>query len=237
MVKLNPKLLKKLASGELLVPYIDIYQNEGKFPPVWNIQIDNNKRVPDLAFHPSSDCFATPSQLYARLNGQEPKKIPFSLRRTFDCGHFWHGYYQEMVLDMGYTTKEDIERSVSFSHKDGWEAKGTADLVIDLPRKGIWLVDMKTMNDKEYDEGPYEITKKKWAAQVNMYMEWLGIRKCFILAIRKGGTPAKGGLPSHGLREIPIEYDKGLIEAIYAKWSYVWDCYNKQEEPKDDGWI
>ena len=50
-------------------------------------------------------------------------------------------------------------------------------------------------------------------------MDWLGTKKAFILAIRKGGTPGKGGRPAHDLREIRIEYMPELLEDIYGRWT------------------
>jgi hypothetical protein len=63
-------------------------------------------------------------------------------------------------------------------------------------------------------------------------MDWTGIRKAFILCIRKGGSPGKGGLPAHDLREIAIEYDENLIQDIYKKWSYVWECVQSETPPE-----
>jgi hypothetical protein len=230
---LDTKLLKKLSNGEILTPHIDAYQNKGEFPDKWVIEIENYKRKdPDRAFHPSGDCIASDMELYKRLSGLEVKNIPASLRRVFDCGHFWHAYYQNMLVDMGYAKEENVERSYTYNHEDGWTGKGTLDLIIELPRKGQFIVDMKTMNDIEFDTGPRPPTLAKWTAQVNCYMHWTGIRQAFILAIRKGGTPGKGGLPAHDLREISIEYDEELINNIYAKWSRVWACVEAGTPPE-----
>lgn len=229
---LNKTLLKKLSTGNMLVPYIDQYQNKGEFPDKWTIEIENFRRVPDQAFHPSGDCLASPKELYKRLTGQEVKRTPAGLRRVFDCGHFWHAYYQSIIVAMGYAKPENVERTYKYNHKDGWLGKGTLDLIVDMPKGGEYIVDLKTMNDQEFDTGPYPLTLAKWTAQVNCYMHWTGIKKAFILCIRKGGSPGKGGLPAHDLREITIEYDENLIEDIYKKWSYVWQCIQDGTPPE-----
>jgi hypothetical protein len=229
---LDMKMMKKLGNGELLTPYIEIYQNKGEFPDKWVIEIDNFKRGTDQAFHPSGDCLASEMELYKRLTEGETKRTSASLRRVFDCGHFWHGYYQNILIEMGYAKPENIERSYRYEHEDGWEGRGTLDCIVDFPTKGEYIVDMKTMNDIEYDTGPFPQTLAKWTAQVNCYMHWTGIRNAFILAIRKGGTPGKSGSPTHDLREITIEYDEALIEQIYAKWSRVWKCVQEGTPPE-----
>jgi hypothetical protein len=229
---LNKTLLKKLSTGNLLVPYIDQYQNKGDFPDKWTVEIENFRRSPDQCFHPSGDCMASPMELYKRLTGQETKRVAAGLRRVFDCGHFWHAYYQSIIVEMGYAKAENVERSYKHEHLDGWTGKGTLDLIVNFPKGGDYIVDLKTMNDNEFDTGPFPQTLAKWTAQVNCYMDWTGIRKAFILCIRKGGSPGKGGLPAHDLKEIAIEYDEDLIQDIYNKWSYVWDCVQSETPPE-----
>lgn len=231
---LNKKLLKKLSTGNIITPHIDIYQNKGEFPEKWVIEIENYRRSePDQAFHPSGDCLASEMELYKRLSGLEIKRTTAGLRRVFDCGHFWHAYYQNILVDMGYAKIEDVEKSYTYEHPDGWLGKGTLDLIINVRNKGDFIVDMKTMNDIEFDEGPYPFTLAKWTAQVNCYMHWSGIKQAFILAIRKGGTPGKAGMPAHDLREITIEYDQSLIDNIYAKWSRVWKYVQDGTPPEE----
>lgn len=221
---LDTKLLKKLSDGSILASRIEMYQNKGEFPDKWIIEIENDRRKePDQCFHPSGDCLASEEELYKRLTGKESKRISAGLRRVFDCGHFWHAYYQNIIVDMGYADIENVERTYTYEHESGWTGKGTVDLIADFPQKGTFIVDMKTMNDVEFDTGPFPQTLAKWTAQLNCYMHWTGIDQAFILAIRKGGTSGKGGLPAHDIREISIEYDNALIEQIYSKWTRVWE--------------
>jgi hypothetical protein len=230
---LNKNLLKKLSTGEIITQHIEIYQNKGEFPDKWTIEIENYRRGgPDHCFHPSGDCLVSDAELYKRLAGEDKSRTMAGLRRVFDCGHFWHGYYQNMLVDMGYAKPEDVEKSYKYEHPDGWTGRGTLDLIIDVKNKGQFIVDMKTMNDIEFDDGPYPYTLAKWTAQVNCYMNWSGIRQAFILAIRKGGTPGKSGRPAHDLREITIEYDQDLVDGIYEKWSRVWKMYQDGTPPE-----
>jgi hypothetical protein len=222
----------KLARNEgILVPLINRYQDRGVFPEYWNIEIRNSKGS-DKNFHPSGDCYESIENLYAKLMGEEKEnKIGYSLRRVFDVGHMMHGYYQNILVDMGVAKQEDIEKGLVFHHPDGWIGKGTLDMIVEIPRKGLFIVDGKTVNDKEFDEGIKPETLKKWTAQVNCYMDWTGIHDAFVLAIRKGGTKAPGSGTMHDLKEIAIPYDPKLIQHIYKRWSLVYACAQTKTPP------
>ena len=222
---------KLLHNEGLLVPLINRYQDKGVFPDVWNIEI-RNKKGTDRNFHPSGDCYESIENLYNKLMGKEKDvRIGYALRRVFDVGHMLHGYYQEILVDMGVCELENIEKTLVFNHPDGWIGKGTLDMIVDVPRKGQFIVDGKTINDKEYDEGIRPDTLKKWTAQVNCYMDWTGIHDAFILAIRKGGTKAPGNGTMHDLKEIAIPYDPELVQHIYKRWSLAYKCAKAKTPP------
>lgn len=231
---INMANLKKYNEGFLLAPLIARYQDKADFPERWMIEIRNFKGS-DSFFHPSGDCYEPIELLYKKLMGElEPKSVSHPLRRVFDCGHFWHGYYQEIIKHMGLTDDSKIEKSLKYQHEDGWTAKGTLDIIVDIPNKGEFIVDMKTVNDTEYDSGIRPDTLKKWTAQVNCYMHWTGIKRAFILAIRKGGTQAPGRKPMHDLKEIAIPYDEDIINQVYRRWSLVWECLQAKTPPTED---
>jgi hypothetical protein len=217
-------------SGYILVPLIDAYQSAGKFPPTWDITI-NNEKQDDGYFHPSTDAIPTPLQLFQSKKKLAPyQKIGKSLRRTFDAGHMWHGYYGNILADMGLIDPKHIElhTEVPISTKYGdCMAAGTGDLVgVDIPGKGSWLVDMKTMRKDEFESGPTPTTFAKWEAQVNIYGEWFSHDQMMILAIQKDSP--------HDLREYRIERKKQLVIDIYNKWGYVKSCIDTNTIPDND---
>jgi hypothetical protein len=230
----SKKLRKSMMTGRgsILIPHIETYQRAAKFPETWNIQI-RNRKDPDGFFHPSGDCFTPPSQLYKQLKGQliYIKPSP-ALRRTFDVGHFWHGYLQAMLLEMGFVTKENIERHIEhkITTKRGFcVGSGTADLVdVEIPGHGKWLVDIKSMNKPEFEAGVNEFTMRKWQAQVSCYMDWLGADKAFILAVSKDSP--------HAMHEYQVIKDVALLDEIYDRWSYVAQCMRTQTEPDDENY-
>lgn len=227
----SKKLRKSMMSGRgsILVPFIERYQWQAKFPETWDVQIRNYKPS-DGFFHPSSDAFAPPSMLYKAHKKMliQTKPSP-ALRRTFDCGHMWHGYLQAMLVDMGLVDEKNVERYVAkeMIGKFGkFMGAGTGDLVdVEIPGHGTWLVDIKTMNKTEFEQGAREYTLLKWQAQVSCYMDWFGADKAMILAICKDSP--------HDMREYQIVKDVPLLQEIYDRWSYVKWCLDNNEEPSD----
>lgn len=222
----SKKLMKSLTAGHgaILVPHIEAYQQRAKFPDVWNVEI-RNTREKDTHFHPSGDCYAKPIDLWLARKGRLiGRPISPALRRTFDCGHMWHGYLQEMLIEMGLVKRENVERRLEKTIAPGLIGAGTADLVdVAIPGHGEWLVDIKTMNKVEFEQGASELTLKKWTAQVNCYMDWLGTTKAMVLAICKDSP--------HNFREYQIQKDPRLLSAIYGRWAYVVECLEKNVEP------
>lgn len=223
------KLVRSLMvnQGQILGPLIDQYLARGNFPPTWELIIENEKAW-DPHFHPSSDAFADPSVLYLDKTGQlKPRPIGASLRKTFDVGHMWHRYIQNVLVEMGLVHIDNVERALQpkLFNVDGKEffGRGTADLVdVTIPGHGVWLVDIKTMN-KENFQSPQEETMKKYFAQVNLYGDWLSCPKMMILAVCKDSP--------HDFREWIVPRDEGTLDEIYDRWKYVSQCISSGTEP------
>ncbi len=228
----SKKLLKTLTAGRgaILAPHIEAYQSKANFPPVWNIEIQNYK-LDDGHFHPSSDAFATPLQMWQARQGLA-QKMPISpaLRRTFDVGHMWHGYLQAMLIEMGLIAPENVERYITKEVIGNYGpaiGAGTGDLVdINVPGHGVWLFDIKTMNKTEFEAGASPYTFTKWNAQVNCYMDWFETDKARILAVCKDSP--------HAFREYEIKRDDNLLTEIYNRWSYTANCLAANIMPQDD---
>lgn len=225
----SKKLLKTLTAGRgaILVPHIEAYQARGKFPPEWHITISNTK-ADDGFFHPSSHCLLSPLALYNdRMGFGKHEAISPTLRRTFDCGHMWHGYLQNILVDIGLVTQENVERHIVKEIVTGNGmaiGSGTGDLVdVTIPGHGQWLVDLKTMNKPEFEAGATQHTLEKWTAQVNCYGDWFGFEKMMVLAICKDSP--------HNMREYTILRDDALLAGIYDKWTYVASCMDRGEAP------
>jgi hypothetical protein len=226
------KLLKTLTAGQgsILVPHIEAYQSRGKFPEKWDIEIRNYKKG-DKYFHPSSHCFTPPLELWQQMKGMAPReKISPALRRTFDCGHMWHGYLQSILVDMKFIHPDGVEQHIVSDIDTRYgpvKGSGTGDLVgVTIPSHGVWLVDIKTMNKPEFEQGASQYTLKKWEAQVNCYMDWFGFDKAMVLAISKDSP--------HAMREYQIGKNPQLLNEIYDRWGFV--AKHMREGTKPEGY-
>lgn len=225
----SKKLRKTMTAGHgaILVPHIEAYQRAGVFPPEWHISVPNFKKG-DKHFHPSSDAFSDPRDLWLSKQGRLiARPISPALRRTFDCGHMWHGYLQSILIDMEFVEPENVERHIEhkiITKRGGCIGAGTGDLIdVKIPGHGSWLVDIKTMNKPEFEQGANQFTMKKWIAQVSCYMDWFGADRAMILAICKDSP--------HDMREYQIVKDQVLLDEIYDRWSYVAQCLRVGMEP------
>lgn len=216
--------------GAILTPYIELYQGARNFPKEWVVTIPNTKEK-DGHFHPSSDAFLPPRDLYLKIKGisSSPPPSP-ALQRTFDCGHMWHGYLEAILMDMDFVNPGNVERKVTQT-KIGpygeFTGSGTGDLVnVKVPGHGDWLVDIKTMNKNEFEAGPNKFTFMKWEAQVSCYMDWFGADQALILAICKDSP--------HQMREFQIIKNESLLSEIYDRWSYTAKCVRDNVLPEDN---
>lgn len=215
--------------GQILAPLIDQYLARGKFPPTWELTIENEKPW-DPHFHPSSDSFADPDILYLDKTGQLKRSpISASLRKTFDVGHMWHRYLQNVLIEMGLVLAENVElplqRLLWTIDDREFYGHGTADLVaVTIPGHGSWLVDIKTMG-KENFQNPSEDTMKKYYAQVNLYGDWLGTEKMLILGVCKDSP--------HDFREWIVPRDEATLNDIYSRWRFVSECIVNSVTPSE----
>lgn len=217
-------------NGAILIPHIEAFLAAGKFPKTWDVTIPNLKEKDDF-YHPSSHCFMSPLDLWSYRKGQlAGRPISSALRKTFDCGHMWHGYIEVVLQEMGFVSKDNVELQVTHEFQGRYgnaTARGTIDLNdVIIPGHSPWLVDIKTMNKGEFESGPRKQTFQKWEAQVNMYMDWQKQDQALILAVCKDSP--------HDFREYKIERNPELVQEIYDRWSYVEYCLAENIKPTDD---
>ena len=227
-------LLRTLTIGidSILVPYIDRYLAQGKFPDELPMVLQRNKPS-DPYYHPSGDCFVPPRNLVLKRKGIETyPKTGAALRKTFDCGHLWHMYLQGVMQEMGFLTVENTEKPLVRTLEGPYgpfTGAGTADCVdVAIPEKGLWLVDIKTMRKDEFEAGANKYTYMKWEAQVNCYMDWLGVDQAMILAVSKDSP--------HTMREYKIQKKPELLAEIYERWSFAEKNLREGTIP-EEGWM
>lgn len=219
--------IKNLAKKEILVPHINRYMNKADFPPAFDISIRTHKE-PDDAFHPSSDCAPCAVALYAaRMGLAEKAALTGSNHKAFFVGHFWHEMLQQIICDgLGYCEEDDIEKELR--HKSGnWWARGFADIAkCDVPGKGSYLIDFKTMNSFHFAKPPQTLLDK-WKLQVSCYMAWDDrVESAIIIGIQKDAP--------HDFQEFVIHRDDAILDPIYYKWSIVTEAIETGIPPECD---
>lgn len=206
--------IKDLAKKEILVPHINNYLARADFPPKFDIEIRSGKE-PDDAFHPSSDCYPCECELYKKFSGEsERQELTATSHKNFFVGHFWHGLLQDILCNrLGFCEEDDIEKELRFQDPKWW-ARGFADIAkCDVPGKGSYLIDFKTMNSFSFQK-PSPDLLLKWQMQVACYMAWDNrVESAIIVGIQKD-TP-------HEFREFVFKRDDSFLEHIYEKWTNV----------------
>lgn len=212
------KLIKTLgvAQGNILSPHIDIFlADNNDFAPTIKV---GGVKVDDGHFHPSSHALMDEEALFKDRQDSLHQRISAAEKKTFDCGHMWHGYIQAALVEMGFVKKENVERHIlrdlpAYDQPFPLTTKvsGTIDLHdLEIPGRGTWLVDIKTAGAGMFNSIEQTDLFKKYLAQVNLYGDMVGQPNMLILIVQKDSP--------HLFREIQIQRDPDLLFGIYTKW-------------------
>lgn len=240
-------LTKNLVKNHKLVQHLDRYLGE----EIESFEFIYEPKKKDSAWHPSGDCLPTPSSLYDKALGSEPKeKFSVSLMKTFMVGHFWHQLLQKAILDIGFADESSIERQgtkvwgndipeifVDLSSgisetrpvpKPFHWATGAGDVApCAIPNFGDCIVDFKTMSSHQFKQKAIpEWAANKYEAQINIYMDFFDQEQGMILSINKDGP--------HDMKEFHYERNQPLIDAIYEKWHFVSECIDMGIRPTEE---
>ncbi len=246
------KVVKNLAEGNVLVPYLDrVFQT---FDEPWTF--DYTEKQHDNAWHPSGDCVPVASALYDKAMGKERETISGSLRKSFMVGHYWHQLLQHLILHkLQFCEPDAIERqgydwwggikpvlldsTTSARHGlvprgegiQGWGRpdpyhwiSGAGDIA-PLETKG-WtgIVDIKTMSSNQFKQPALpEWAALKYTCQMNIYMHLFSQEEALILGVNKDAP--------HDFKEINFVRDQNLIDAIIVKWHFVSQCLEASTRP------
>jgi hypothetical protein len=228
------KALTNLVNKDKLTPHL-IRASSEEFP--WEYKY--MPKEDDDAFHPSGHCTPSSEALYTMTHANEEdraeqRKDSMSMFRTFQVGHFWHQYMQQLVLRLGFADEGAIEAKrwkVWDWNAPGedplpWHwATGSADVApCSVPQFEDVVVDFKTMGNHDFKRKDLpDAYAAKYEAQLNIYMDWFDLETGLIVGIQKD-TP-------HALKEYEFKRNQPLIDAVYEKWHYVSDCLRDGEAP------
>jgi hypothetical protein len=218
------KLVKSLGlgTGAVLAPHIDIFLEDNPgFAPTITV---GGEKIDDGQFHPSAHALISEDSLYEEMSKPVRRKLSAAEKKTFDCGHMWHGYIQAALVRMGFVTPKNVERHYLWDIPDspvaanprmrGTMISGTLDLQdVIIPGQGSWLVDIKTASADTFNKIEQTNLFEKYKAQVNIYGERSDARNMLILVVRKDSP--------HLFREIQIQRDTDLLAGIYTRWGNV----------------
>lgn len=234
--------LKLINPDQVLVPHLDLWFSKNKEKVAdCTFSIRFHKK-PDTAFHPSSHATECDRVLSYVMAGNQLPNERFNsaqMQKTFINGHMWHGLLQWIITDqLGFASKRAVEASAGIlrtpqgfcvdyasrtTHLDlkdyRWWAKGAIDVwPLNVPGHDIpYVVDIKTMEPIQFKaDRPNEFLWRKYLAQTNLYMDWVGADKCIVLAV-ESASPFR-------LKEIMVERDDEMVKSIYEKWDRVADA-------------
>lgn len=229
MVKLSTQFAKHMTRHEILVPHLNNYFANGKFPDELPIVVHPNKE-PDDAFHPSS-ALKCAQVLYAAFREDLPQEhhSPDS-QKTFMVGHMYHGWLQWVIVEgLGFATWDDIEKEHDYhfmtSNGNPYRVRGFVDIArCVVPNRGTYLVDIKTMNARIYAQQTLPATTlEKYEAQVKLYLEFEDLDEAIILAAEKDSP--------HRFKEILVQRDPLFVDDVMEQWETVVDALVEEVPP------
>lgn len=196
--------------------------------PEFNWTYKYSPKQGDDGWHPSGHCTPSLRELYLiATEGDEDIK---GMNKTFQVGHFWHQYLQEVALRAELCSKDAIERRGERRWGEGAYkyVTGSGDIApCVLPSGKELLVDFKTMSSHAFrGNDPPMWAIDKWECQTNVYMDFFDLDEAIIVGINKDGP--------HDMKEFRYFRNQPLIDALYEKWRLVSQCIDESIEPPED---
>lgn len=215
--------------------HLDKEINKGDFE--WEFKVKPKEE--DDAWHPSSHCMQTPLELYHIARGELEAFSGPKPYKTFQVGHFWHAYLQEICMRANLCESRAIEvrgtkgwgdpvDETFTDYKPYHWVTGSADIApCEIPGHGPYIIDFKTMGGFSFKPNrPPESTLKKWECQLNIYMDFFDLEKALIVGINKDSP--------HDFKEFEFHRNQSLIDALYYKWKLVAACLEDNISPPAD---
>lgn len=220
------RILERLATRELLTPYLESAMLSDKWPDKYYVEVDSSPYTGtgDGWFHPSSHTVLGARELYFTLHPDYRHRLDWERRTlvsamTLSMGSALHAVVQTQFQMAGLCSPEDIEvPAVSEKHR----GRGSMDFRVHHPTGKVIPVELKTQNTFAFERE--KTPKDIWVGQLNCYMDWLGYEEGIVL-VMESGYPYR-------FKEFRIQRDEKLLKSIYDKWDYVRDCIDKNQVPE-----
>lgn len=230
MAKLGNNFAKQFARNEILVPHLNTWFANGKFPDAIPLEINPNKEEDD-AFHPSS-ALKCSRYLFAHFRKDLPvERHSPDTQKTFMVGHMYHSLMQWIIVEgLGFATWGDIEKEGDYHFETAagnpYRVRGFMDVArCIVPNRGEYLVDIKTMNARIYAQNDLPVTTmEKYSAQVKLYLEFEDLPEAIILCVEKDSP--------HRYKEVLIQRDPDFVDQTMARWEDVADALAQGRVPE-----
>lgn len=227
---MTASLFSKLASKELITPYLELALRKDDWPSELVIPLPEHGSKRDFLFHPSSHCEPDDRELYYLLHPDHRDQLVERRRAGMDHlsliqGTIFHVVIQQKLKQEGWITDHDIEMSLT---NEDVGATGHLDFMFpNHPMTGKDIpVDIKTASPQNFER----MYKPSWSylAQLNCYMDWLKINEGVILVV-EAGRPFR-------MKEFLVQRDELMLHQIYKKWRRVREAIEANEIPPLCAW-
>lgn len=222
---MTASLFQKLVSRELVTPYLELALRKDEWPDHLVIPLPEHGSKTDFLFHPSSHCEPDDRELYYLLHPDYRDQLVERKRAGMDHlsliqGTIFHVVIQQKLKLDGWISDADIERKLTNTEIG---ATGHLDFMFpNHPMTGKDIpVDIKTASPANFDR----MYKPSWSyqAQLNCYLDWLGIDQGVILVV-EAGRPFR-------MKEFLVQRDELMLRQIYKKWRRVREAIEANEVP------
>lgn len=225
-------ILQRLASRDIILPYLETGLLADKWPTSYQITIDsspyyglNEDGTPDGYFHPSTHALMDERLLYYHMHPETRDKLvkePPSLQRqmAFAMGSALHGVVQtQMEMLELVRGPEDIE--VEYVNTDH-HVRGRIDWISHLPNGQKVVVEMKTRTVSRF--AWQSEPDPKWIAQLNLALDATD-EDMGILLMVEAGYPYR-------MTEFQVVRNPLLLDEIYGRFDRVRAALEDNKPPR-----
>jgi hypothetical protein len=140
-------------------------------------------------FFPSSLGSTCDRKVYNDYNAVETyEPIPPKLQRVFDYGHDFEDRLDKMLTkSLG---SDLVGREVRTKMEEPFPCSGRIDFLVKDPKRGIVIVELKTINDKGF-EALSDVPKWEHFVQVQLYLHMYSLEHATVVYLNKNDSAMK----------------------------------------------
>ena len=175
---------------------------------------NKTKDFRSTGFHASSAGMC-PRWLQLQGNAIVSDRPDAKLQRIFDNGKWTHLRYHDYFAKSGALIKHEVPIKLEF---DGFIVVGSADFVIKNAQGNLFIIELKTINAKGFEELFSSGHKKEHFEQWNIYSKGLDIKDGVIVYENKD---------SQELKMFPVKYSPEIFDKSIGVFRLIAECNKK----------